>query len=166
MKKTITHLAIILFCIMIFACKKEENILSSGNSKQQISLRVNGTLFSVTSRAEGVVESDAHISDGNKFQLDAETSDGKSFHIDKNNITGNGTYNVGTSVFSFAQWDNGTTVFSSLATTKSRLSFTITNRKRANDYLEYTEGTFSGVLYNITNTDSVRITEGEFKFID
>lgn len=136
--------------------------------KQQISLQADGVLFSVTTGGTDVEQSDAHIRDGNKFQLDATTST-KDFSINNQTVPGTGTYNMigAGSLLNFVQWEDGSALFSSLGTTKSRFTFTITRvAGNSSDYLRYVEGTFTGVIYNSLQNDSVIITNGEIKILD
>lgn len=156
-----------LFCIAIFisSCSKDS---TSATSKQQISLQADGVLFSVTTGGTDVEQSDAHIRDGNKFQLDATTST-KDFSINNQTVPGTGTYNMigAGSLLNFVQWEDGSALFSSLGTTKSRFTFTITRvAGNSSDYLRYVEGTFAGVIYNSLQNDSVIITNGEIKILD
>lgn len=157
--------ALIAIVILAVSCQKDS---VNGTVKQQISLRADGVLFSVTTGAADVVESDAHIRDGNKFQLDA-TNSTKDFSINNQNVPFTGTYNMtgAGSVFDFVQWEDGSELFSSLGTTKSRLTFNISRiAGSSSDYVRYVEGTFSGVIYNSGQTDSVRITEGQISIIE
>jgi hypothetical protein len=157
--------ALIAIVILAVSCKKDS---VNGTVRQQISLRANGVLFSVTTGTADAVESDAHIRDGNKFQLDATTST-KDFSINNQNVSSTGTYNMtgAGSVFNFVQWEDGSELFSSLGTAKSRLTFNISRiAGSSSDYVRYVEGTFSGVIYNIGQTDSVRITEGQISIIE
>jgi len=154
--KTIQLVYILALIILSVACKKTT---TSGSVKQQISLKADGVLFSVTTGDAGVTQSDAHIRDGNKFQLDATTST-KDFSINNQNVPSTGTYNMtGSGGINFFQWEDGSEVFSSLGTTKSHLTFSISSiAGSASDFVRYVEGTFSGVLYNFGQTDSVKIT--------
>ncbi|MCC6517019.1 MAG: hypothetical protein IT275_11760 [Chitinophagales bacterium] len=136
--------------------------------KQHISLQADGVAFSVTTDGVDVEEADAHIRDGNKFQLDATTST-KDFSINNKNVpnTGNYVMNGSGTVFDFAQWEDGPALFSSLGSPKSHFTFNISNIAGSpSDYVRYVEGTFSGVLYNNTQTDSVIITNGQIHIID
>ncbi|MBK9793262.1 MAG: hypothetical protein IPP60_09200 [Sphingobacteriales bacterium] len=164
-KQFLKVMALLLLSGSIISCSKDS---SSTSTKQQISLRADGVLFTVTTGGTDVEESDAHIRDGNKFQLDATTST-KDFSINNQNVPSTGTYNMtgaGTA-FNFVQWEDGSEIFSSLGTTKSRLTFNISKvAGSSSDYLRYVEGTFSGVLYNLGQTDSVRITEGQISIIE
>ncbi len=162
---TTTKLTVLLaLAILAISCKKE----STGSAKQQISLKANGVLYSVTTGDAGVTQADAHIRDGNKFQLDATTST-KDFSINNQSVPTTGTYNmIGSgNVLNFVQWKDGSPVFSSLGSSKSHFTFTITRiAGSASDYVRYVEGTFSGVLYNTLQTDSVKITEGQINIIE
>lgn len=163
--KTTKLISLMAIVILAVSCKKDS---LNTSVKQQISLRADGVLFTVTTGGTDVEESDAHIRDGNKFQLDATTST-KDFSINNENVPSTGTYNMtgaGT-VFNFVQWEDGSELFSSLGTGKSHLTFNITRvAGNSSDYLRYVEGTFSGVIYNIGQTDSVRITEGQISIIE
>ena len=76
-------------------------------------------------------------------------------------MTGAGT------AYNFIQWEDGSELFSSLGTTKSRLNFNISRiAGNSSDYVRYVEGTFSGVIYNFGQTDSVKITEGQISIIE
>lgn len=159
--------AIALFGIatLIISCSEDN---PGATYKQQISLFADGVSFSVTTGGTDVVQSDAHIRDGNKFQLDATTST-KDFSINNQTVPGTGIYNMtgAGNVLNFVQWEDGSAIFSSLGTTKSHLTFNITNvAGNASDYLRYVEGTFSGVIYNLGQTDSVVITSGQISIIE
>lgn len=163
--KKLKLISVLALTIIAVSCKKDS---TSTSVKQQISLRADGVLFTVTTGGAGVEESDAHIRDGNKFQLDATTST-KDFSINNQNIPSTGTYNMigAGNGLNFVQWEDGAELFSSLGTTKSRLTFNISKvAGSSSDYLRYVEGTFSGVIYNIGQTDSVRITEGQISIIE
>lgn len=162
--KIIKFLSISILALFAIGCSDDDD----EPTRQQITLRADGVLFSVTTGDAGVTQCDAHILSGNKFQLDATTST-KDFSINNQSVTSTGTYNMigAGSVFNFAQWEDGSALFSSLGTTKSRLTFTITRiAGNSSDYKRYVEGTFAGVLYNSTQSDSVIITNGEIKIID
>ncbi|HRH56081.1 MAG TPA: hypothetical protein PLS10_00430 [Chitinophagales bacterium] len=166
MKKQILGL-IILLGIIVFtnSCGKDD---TGTTYKQQISLFADGVFFSVTTGGTDVVQADAHIRDGNKFQLDATTST-KDFSINNQTVPGTGIYNMigAGNVLNFVQWEDGPDLFSSLGTTKSHLTFNITRvAGNSSDYLRYVEGTFSGVIYNTTQTDSVKITSGQITIIE
>ena len=163
--KTTKLIALMAIVILAVSCKKDS---SSTSVKQQISLRADGVLFTVTTGGTDVEESDAHIRDGNKFQLDATTST-KDFSINNQTVPGTGIYNMigAGSVFDFVQWEDGSAIFSSLGTSKSHLTFNITRvAGNSSDYLRYVEGTFSGVIYNIGQTDSVIIADGQINIIE
>ncbi|HMV14887.1 MAG TPA: hypothetical protein PKK18_08455 [Chitinophagales bacterium] len=166
MKKISTNICIVLSIALFFvACKKDDN---GKVRKQHISLMADGVAFSVTTDGVDVEEADAHIRDGNKFQLDATTST-KDFSINNKNVpsTGNYVMNGAGTVFDFAQWEDGPALFSSLGSPKSHFTFNISNIAGSpSDYVRYVEGTFSGVLYNNTQTDSVIITNGQIHIID
>lgn len=158
---------ILLSGIIIFinSCGKDE---TGTTYKQQISLQADGVLFSVTTGGTDVVQSDAHIRDGNKFQLDATTSS-KDFSINNQTVPATGIYNMlgAGNVLNFVQWEDGSLLFSSLGTPKSHFTFNITRiAGNSSDYLRYVEGTFSGVLYNSLQTDSVVITNGQITIIE
>ena len=162
--KTDKFYTLITAIILAISCKKENN--TNNNYKQQISLRANGNLFSVTSGDAGVTQSDAHIN-SSKFQLDATTST-KDFSINKQNVSALGSYIIDagtTGVFNFAQWEDGSSLYSSIGSSKSHLLFTISRKVETSSDYFLVEGTFSGVLYNVTQTDSVRITEGQFRIL-
>ncbi|MBK9330572.1 MAG: hypothetical protein IPM95_15040 [Sphingobacteriales bacterium] len=163
--KTIHLLTILALTLLSAACKKTT---TSGSVKQQISLKADGVLFSVTTGDAGVTQSDAHIRDGNKFQLDATTST-KDFSINNQNVPSTGSYNMtgAGNAFNFVQWEDGSELFSSLGTAKSHLTFNISNIAGSSaDYIRYVEGTFSGVIYNSSQTDSVKITDGQINIIE
>lgn len=159
---------IFIFCtaITICSCKKEN---ASVSVKQQISLVADGVAYSVTTGDAGVIQADAHIRADTVFQLDAEKGD-KDFSINCNKISSSGTYTINKnnySLFNFAQWEDGSALFAnSGGSNKSHFTFTITNiAGSASDHVRYVEGNFSGVLYNLMQTDSVVITNGIIKFI-
>lgn len=168
MKDTQKKSSVLIFIALAFcltSCKKNG---TGASLKQQISLRANGALYSVTTGGTGVEQSDAHIRDGNKFQLDATTST-KDFSINNQTVPGMGTYNmIGSgSLFDFVQWEDGSALFSSIGTSKSRFTFTISKvAGNSSDYVRYVEGTFAGVLYNISQSDSVIISDGVIKIIE
>ena len=157
--------ALLLLSGSIISCSEDT---PSASNKQLITLRADGVLFSVTTGGTDVEEADAHIRDGNKLQLDATTST-KDFSINNQNVPATGNYSMtgaGTA-FNFVQWEDGSEIFSSLGTTKSRLNFNISKiAGNSSDYVRYVEGTFSGVLYNLGQTDSVRITEGQISIVE
>lgn len=161
---TIVFLGIISFLV---SCKKEDTT-NSTTVKQQISLEADGVAFSVITGGAGVTDADAHIRDGNKFQLNGTTST-KDISISNNDVDAVGTYimtGAGT-VANFIQWEDGSDIFSSIGTSKSRLVLNVTHiAGNASDYVRYVEGTFSGVFYNIGQTDSVIITNGQFNIIE
>lgn len=163
--KTITILSVLTLILLSAACKK---ITTSATVIQQISLKADGVLFSVTTGDAGVTQSDAHTLGGTKFQLDATTST-KDFSINNQTVPSTGTYNMngaGT-VFNFVQWEDGSELFSSLGTSKSHFTFNISQiAGSTSDYKRYVEGTFSGVIYNSTQTDSVKITEGQINIVE
>ncbi len=154
-------LALLSILGMAIACTKENN---TSQYKQQISLRADGVLFTVTTGGADVEEADAHINSG-RFQLDATTSI-KDFSINKQIVNDLGTYNVAGSVLDFAQWEDGSLLFSSIGSSRSHLQFTITEKRETSSGYYMVAGNFSGVLYNVTQTDSVIITNGSIEFID
>lgn len=164
MKNSILKTILIISVIGLYSCKKEG---SDTSYKQQISLRANGVLFSVTTGGTGVEEADAHIRDGNKFQLNGTTSI-KDFSISNQNISATGTYNMTTgNILNFAQWEDGTALYSSIGLPKSHLTLNISKiAGNASDYVRYVEGTFSGVLYKSGQTDSINITEGKITIVE
>ncbi len=168
MKKQILKVIAFFSIITLVASCGKDNI--GAKYKQQISLLVDGVPFSVTTGGADVEEADAHIRADTVFQLDAEKGD-KDFSINFNKIIGSGTYTINKnnySLFNYAQWEDGDDLFTnSGGSNKSRLIFTITNiAGSASDHLRYIEGTFYGVLYNISQTDSVIITNGQISIIE
>ncbi|MBK7956667.1 MAG: hypothetical protein IPK03_00195 [Bacteroidetes bacterium] len=138
---------------------------TAGIPNQQISLRANGVLFSVTTGGAGVTKADAHINSG-KLNLNATAGD-KDFSLYYSPATLNTALTAGNTALNFAQWEDGTNLYTTSAGTNSVLNFTITRqqaRSGLTDY-SYVEGTFSGVLRKIGNKDSVVITEGQFKIL-
>lgn len=160
-------LVIVVFASLLFACNKDDNN-SNTSVKQQISLVADGVPFSVTTGGSDVLKADAHIRDGNKFQLNGTTST-KDISISNNAVAGTGNYimtGAGT-VANFFQWEDGDDLFGSIGTTKSRLILNITRvAGNSSDYVRYVEGTFSGVFYNLGQTDSVIITNGQISIIE
>ncbi|MCB0507904.1 MAG: hypothetical protein R2739_02980 [Chitinophagales bacterium] len=163
-KQFLKAIAFFSIITLVASCGKDS---TGATYNQQISLKANGVLYSVTTGGTDVQESDAHIRDSNKFQLDATTST-KDFSINHKTVPGTGTYtlNSSSSVFDFAQWEDGSALYTS-STSKSHFTFTISNiAGNSSDYVRYIEGTFSGVLYNLTQTDSVIITNGQITILD
>jgi hypothetical protein len=166
MKSTFLNLVLIIsITTFLVSCNKDDS--DSTATKQQISCNVDGVSYSVTTGGTDVEEADAHIRNGTRFQLDATTST-KDFSINYDAISGTGTYNiVGIGgALNFAQWEDGDALYSSLSTAKSHLTFTITSiAGSASDNMRLIEGTFSGVLYNLLQTDSVVITNGQIDIL-
>lgn len=168
MKTKISIIIINVFASLLFACNKEDDDNTNASVKQQISLVADGVPFSVTTGGSDVLKADAHIRDGNKFQLNGTTST-KDISISNNAVPATGNYiltGAGT-VANFFQWEDGDDLFGSIGTTKSRLILNITRvAGNSSDYVRYVEGTFSGVFYNLGQTDSVIITNGQISIIE
>jgi len=166
MKSIFLNLTFIICAAIFFiSCNKDDS--DSTATKQQISCNVDGVSYSVTTGGTDVEEADAHIRNGTRFQLDAATST-KDFSINYDAISGTGTYNiVGIGgALNFAQWEDGDALYSTLVSEKSHLTFTITSiAGSASDNMRLVEGTFSGVLYNLLQTDSVVITNGQIDIL-
>ncbi|MCO5234575.1 MAG: hypothetical protein LC105_09520 [Chitinophagales bacterium] len=156
---------LVIFATLLISCKKNND---NGTLKQQISFMADAIPFTVTTGGTNVEEADAHIRDGNKFQLDA-TTNVIDFSINNQNVPGEGTFlmNGAGNALNFVQWEDGFQIFSSIGTSKSHFTLTITKVEgNSSDLVRYIEGSFSGVIYNTIQTDSVIISNGQIRIVD
>ncbi len=171
MKQKITFIAIVLSFVFT-SCKKtnDDNTNTNNNSstqKIQVSMLVDGVAYSVTTGEVNDNDIKAHIAnDRNRFNLQAAKGD-KDFSITHYNAkidTLNTIQNNG--LLTFAQWEEGTNIYTTISNSKSRLNYLITKKNEYITGFHLVEGSFYGVLYNTSKSDSVVITNGLIKLIN
>jgi xanthine/CO dehydrogenase XdhC/CoxF family maturation factor len=162
MKRTVLSIsAISVFLLLACSCRREDDTPSP--DEDVLRMNVNGTLWqSPRERAAAFIDNRAST------LLISGGDDDNNLVMKIASVTGTGTYQIrgsgSESGLSFGTRRGGRIEIFVIdpARRRSRGTLTITEITGSNSAQTYVKGTFSGVAYNVTGTDSLVITNGEF----